>query len=803
MTFLSAAREAPRMMIFCALLAIIALAGGIALGLGRMEERDSFMKEELSRQGRIIAETVRLDNLSALSGYPEDLAKPEYLRLKEQLGAVLQAFPAVRKLTLAGRRPDGSLFLYVDSEPLESGPDSGPGKNYDKADSLFLSALEEKGAVVAGPVSDGEGTRVFSLSPLLSPDANRREAILILDGAGENWQKTVRAAAVLPVAAGIALAVAFFGAWPVLALRTRLRYGEAGLVLLIGLILTLSVALMIHERENFDRGRAFTAIAGARSGKLNNLFENIRNVALMSLVRYMESSEEVREDEFEYFIKHLENLPEVMSAAWIPAPGSGAGFDWPHEEDQEAMELAAAAGLPSSSEVRLRPGPEGGRNELRIFKSVHERDGSRRLMGLTSFSLDLDSFLTKATLGGERDLVMRLWELTYGEAAPVAGPFGPALSDCFGGMDISADLPLCSIRPIFAFGRTFVAEMLPGPDFLLHHPLSHGLPALLTGLFISLSASGAAGVAFRHREMLERKVAERTAELRKSMDRLLLADNIFRTTTEGIVITDADGLIEDGNLALERLTGYTLEEVRGKRPDIFGAQQITPDAPERFWDMLKKDGAWQGETLNRRKSGEVYPVWLTISGVRDSRGNITHYAGSLTHIGDIKAEQQRLSHLAYHDPLTDLPNRYLLMDRLEMAIARARRAHVLAAAVFIDLDGFKAVNDTYGHETGDLLLMSVAKRLTEAVREQDTVARLGGDEFVAVLDGFSATGEIELLIKRICAVFYEPFKAGKRLISIKGSVGTAVFPDDGATAGELIARADELMYARKLEKRSG
>ena len=174
----------------------------------------------------------------------------------------------------------------------------------------------------------------------------------------------------------------------------------------------------------------------------------------------------------------------------------------------------------------------------------------------------------------------------------------------------------------------------------------------------------------------------------------------------------------------------------------------------------------------------------------------------LTHIGDIKTEQQRLSHMAYHDSLTGLPNRYLLLDRLEMVIARARREETFAAAVFIDLDEFKEVNDTYGHETGDLLLVSVARRLTEAVRDQDTVARLGGDEFVLVLDGFVSRDEVESFLERLKNAFSEPFSAGGRLLAVRGSMGIALFPDDGSTAPELLARADDEMYVRK-GKRGG
>lgn len=772
----------------CVLLAAAVLAGGVLLALSRMEDADRVMREELGRQARLIAETVRPDILSALSGTGEDLSLPEYLRLKGQLGAVLAAFPDVGRLSLVGRQPGGPLFLLVNSEP---GQGDLPGS---------ACAWADPGPDAAEAVSFEEGGRIVSWYPIVTPETGKGGTYLVLEAAGENWKNDIRREGVLPAAGGIILSASIFGAYAVLTARTRLRYARAGIVLLTGLLLTGFLARLAHERDIFDRGKAFSAIADARSGKLNILFDTVQDLALTSLVWYMESSEEVLEDEFEHFTGPLVSLPEVDSAAWIPASGVGA-FPQPGEGDLKAMELAALTGLPTSSNVRTRPGPDGPWKELRVFKSARERRDERKFMGLASFALRLDAFLTKAVRGGERDLIMRLWELGEGGPAAVSGPFTPDLPGSFSGMAISPDMPLYSVRPVFAFGRTFAAEMLPGPDFLLHHPLRRGLSTLAMGFLISVSAASAVGAALRHGDILERKVQKRTAELVDSMDRLQLADQIFRSTTEGIVITDSEGFIEDGNLALEQLTGYALEELRGKKPGMFGVQRISPDSSGSFWDQLREAGVWQGEVINRRKTGEVYPVWLTVTAVRDREGRITHFAGVLTHIGDIKAEQERLSHLAYHDPLTGLPNRYLLMDRLEMAIARARRAGALAAAVFIDLDGFKAVNDTWGHETGDFLLVSVAERLTKAVREQDTVARPGGDEFIAVLDGFSSPGEIDTLLNRINGAFSEPVKAGDRLIAISASVGAAVYPDDGETANELIAKADEYMYAHKSRNR--
>jgi diguanylate cyclase (GGDEF)-like protein/PAS domain S-box-containing protein len=362
------------------------------------------------------------------------------------------------------------------------------------------------------------------------------------------------------------------------------------------------------------------------------------------------------------------------------------------------------------------------------------------------------------------------------------------------GKNLLSDLHLL-VNPEAFYGfvdQVFASGSLHGREVAFRTPDGENRWALLSASAISFDGEDAVIIALQ--DITGRKAM---------MDRLQLADQFFRTTTEGIVVTDADGFIEDGNPALEELTGYTLEEIRGGRPGMFSAQRVHSETSERFWDSLRRNGAWQGEVWNRRKDGEAYPVWLTVTAVKDSEGKVTHYAGVLTHIGDIKMEQQRLSHMAYHDSLTGLPNRYLLMDRLEMVIARARRERSIAAAVFIDLDEFKEVNDTYGHETGDLLLVSVARRLTETVREQDTVARLGGDEFVLVLDGFFSREEVEGFLARIYDAFSEPFPAGGRLLAVRGSLGVALFPDDGSTASELIARADEKMYFVKSKHREG
>jgi len=291
-------------------------------------------------------------------------------------------------------------------------------------------------------------------------------------------------------------------------------------------------------------------------------------------------------------------------------------------------------------------------------------------------------------------------------------------------------------------------------------------------------------------------------ERKTLMDRLQLSEQIMRTTSEGILVTDANMVIEDCNPALEQLTGYSLEEIKGKKPEMFSAQNDSP-ANRMLQDALEQKGAWQGEMWNRHKNGEPYPVWTTVTSVKDAQGVTTHYAAILTHIGAIKDEQLRLGHLASHDLLTGLPNRMLLVDRLEMALARAKRDGSLVAVIFIDLDGFKEVNDVYGHEAGDILLSSVAERFSAGIRAQDTAARYGGDEFVIVLDGLSGIEDANAALHRISLAFFAPFDVRGMALSIGGSIGMSLFPMDGNDAGELLAKADMRMYREKKKNKKG
>lgn len=283
---------------------------------------------------------------------------------------------------------------------------------------------------------------------------------------------------------------------------------------------------------------------------------------------------------------------------------------------------------------------------------------------------------------------------------------------------------------------------------------------------------------------------------KRAEEQLRLAARVFERTGEGIIISDADGRILTVNEAFTHVTGYTLDEVRGHRPNLLKSGKHDADFYQAMWEYLKRHGHWQGEIWNRRKGGEIYPEWLSINVVLDGAGNITNYVGIFSDISVVKESKQRIEFLATHDALTNLPNRTLFMDRLGLAMAKAERATQQLAVLFIDLDNFKLVNDSLGHDMGDRLLQQVARQLQDSVRSVDTVARLGGDEFAILLENTSQR-ETEILLHRLNEALSHPHRIGEQVLFASASVGASFFPNDGSDIQTLLKNADTAMYRAK------
>ena len=303
----------------------------------------------------------------------------------------------------------------------------------------------------------------------------------------------------------------------------------------------------------------------------------------------------------------------------------------------------------------------------------------------------------------------------------------------------------------------------------------------------------AAALATAYYVRLERASRARWTSRRQ----MRLASSVFTHAQEAISITDLDGNIVSVNGSFTRITGYAAEEVLGKNPRILSSGRQTPEFYADMWRALKDRGHWEGEIWNRRKSGEVFAEMLNISVVPDEHGDPQNYVAIFSDISQQKSHQDQLERIAHFDALTNLPNRVLLADRLQQALAQAQRRDTMMAVVFLDLDGFKVVNDVHGHELGDQLLVAIAQRLRASLREGDTLARMGGDEFVAVLADIADVSESEFVLERLLEAAAQPLQLDNKRLQVSASLGAALYPQDGTEPDILLRHADQAMYQAK------
>ncbi|SEN44994.1 PAS domain S-box-containing protein/diguanylate cyclase (GGDEF) domain-containing protein [Pseudomonas sp. ok272] len=275
------------------------------------------------------------------------------------------------------------------------------------------------------------------------------------------------------------------------------------------------------------------------------------------------------------------------------------------------------------------------------------------------------------------------------------------------------------------------------------------------------------------------------------------AQAVFDCTHEGVLVTDRRGLIVHVNRAFMEITGYAAEEVLGQRPSLFKSGQHAPDFYREMFQTLDRSGDWSGEIWNRRKSGEIYPQWQTIRAIRDDGGHLTHYVAVFSDISAIKDSEHELKHLAHHDPLTDLPNRLLFSDRVEQALASAQAHKCGCALLMIDLDHFKMINDSLGHNVGDQLLKAVAERLQGMLGPGITLARFGGDEFVVLIERCPQPAQAAALAQQIISGLKEAYPIDVHQLFINASVGISLFPSDALTDEQLLRNADSALFKAK------
>ncbi|MCB2185497.1 MAG: diguanylate cyclase [Deltaproteobacteria bacterium] len=276
-----------------------------------------------------------------------------------------------------------------------------------------------------------------------------------------------------------------------------------------------------------------------------------------------------------------------------------------------------------------------------------------------------------------------------------------------------------------------------------------------------------------------------------------MAVKVIDHSREGIIVADAEGVVRLVNPAFSLITGYPSEEVVGREMNLLRADSHETELVLDIWEALTTQGQWSGQYWNRKKSGEVYPEWLTLSRLESERGSHTGYMAIFHDITELVGHQEELARLAFHDALTGLPNRHLVDDRLDRALAHARRHGEKVGVLFLDLDNFKPINDSLGHEVGDAVLQEAARRLATCLREEDTVARWGGDEFIVLLSNPADLAALRQVADSLLRQMRRPFAAGDQEFLLGASLGLAQFPDHGQEASVLIRHADQAMYLAK------
>lgn len=277
----------------------------------------------------------------------------------------------------------------------------------------------------------------------------------------------------------------------------------------------------------------------------------------------------------------------------------------------------------------------------------------------------------------------------------------------------------------------------------------------------------------------------------------------FQSVSEGIMITDVNSRIMSVNPSFTEVTGYSPEEAIGQTPRLLHSGRHDASFYINMWASIHATGSWRGEVWNRKKNGEVYPEWLSISSIRDESGRIEYYIGLFYDITKQKSSEEHLIFLAHFDALTGLPNRVLFLEEFKETLQMAERKRCQMALLFIDLDDLKLVNDTYGHTEGDKLLKETAARVKETVRKTDSVARLAGDEFTVILP-YIQNQEDALRVKQaILKRLEEPFLLGRERVPISASIGISIYPDHGCDPERLLRHADAAMYDMKKSKKGG
>lgn len=472
---------------------------------------------------------------------------------------------------------------------------------------------------------------------------------------------------------------------------------------------------------------------------------------------------------------HLANNPREHSSAVLAEVSHCLLVDL-LDEDRYCFVTVATCGLGNTSPP-VTPALQTFKRLVDVLNEHHERVAEARDYYLTLLN-DFPAPLVRADKHGQFDWFNRTWVKLTGidaEGAKSGGWLGAIHPDdrtCF------TQEWRTQFETLGLFAADYRLIDATGSWRWIHHlghPFFDG-SGILLGYLCTLF------------DITERKSAE---------ENLRISATVFEHATDAIMITDGRGRIEAVNPAFSRLTGYPSNAAIGRQANLLRSGFHTNEFYQSMWQRVLAVGAWEGEIVNRRANGELFPVWLSITTIHDPYGVITRMVGVFNDIGSQQSSRKQLMHLAHHDALTGLPNRLLFGARAQHSLERCLREKSRLAILFIDLDNFKPVNDQLGHTFGDRVLCEVADQLRNVLRSEDTVARFGGDEFVVLVERSECFDDANRVAQKLLDIFPFQAKAGSVTIDVGASIGISLYPDDGQTVDELIEAADQSMYRAK------
>ncbi|MDI9371142.1 MAG: diguanylate cyclase [Synergistaceae bacterium] len=797
--------------LLCVLLAIV----GCLLGLVEARRALDFKRTELLTAARTLGETINPWRVRELQATPSDVEDPAYTRLSEQFISILPVLAPVLSVSLIAESQDGGAVYLVDARSTGG---AGPGERFHPPFDEFVTAFRSGQPIVSSPYRAGDSNLWAAVVPLASAGKGEPGVAVMLQAEYPDYRRLLGERALVPLCGGVLLILVIQAGRRAVARPRKpgLLLAESLWALSIGLVLTGLFSRGADWYEFRTQRSAYFTLSYLESGFFLRELKELRDGYLEALGRFFESSDYVDRDEFGRYAEYLARVPYIDAVAWAPAsyvhgddrPSFVVVYSTPEDRPflPEGKDLSFAQPMEEAVRVLLAERlstlsgvlPDGdGACRKAALRMVVDPSGST--VGIVAIVVNLEAMLG-GSMSGSDEVGEGVMDVRLARVLPDGSSQSLFALPREVASEMDGEALFRSVRPLFMMGQVLELETRPGSLFHAMHPRVAGRVAIYSGVLVSSLVALLTGLFFNWRGATLRFVEIKTASLAESEMQSKKLAHLYRSISEGVVIVDSKGFIQDCNPALEELTGFTLAEMRGHKPSLFAARE--GQFGRAFIEELKCTGSWSGEVLHRKRDGETYPVWLSISAVSDGDGDPEHYSGVYRHIGGLKREQERLTRMAYHDFLTGLPNRALLMDRIEIALARARRERTMAVLLFVDLDFFKRVNDTFGHETGDALLIEVARRMRETHREQDTVARLAGDEFVILFEAFSQEKGFESILSNMRGLFSQPFRVMGHEIRIDASIGVSLYPRDGIDAKSLLAAADRAMYAEKREKKA-